>query len=116
MNKSAEGKLGETLAVDFLSKKGYRILERNFRYGRCEIDIIAGKGPMLVFVEVKARRSTAYGEPVEAVTPVKCRRLRRAAGGYLALRSIDDRPCRFDIVAIRYAGGVPTVEHYEDAF
>lgn len=116
MNKRREGNRGEDLAVDFLRKKGYRILHRNFRFKRGEMDIIAEDDTMLVFVEVKARRSLLFGDPIDAVTASKCRQLRRVAEGYLFVHKIDDRSCRFDVIAIDYEGGTPHIRHLEDAF
>ncbi|MFI5253510.1 MAG: YraN family protein [Bacteroidota bacterium] len=115
-NKRAEGNTGETIAVDFLQKKGYSILERNFRYERGEIDIIADDKGALVFIEVKARRSAAFGEPLEAVTERKRAQIRKVADGYLFLHNIDDRECRFDVVAIRYIGKKIDIQHFENAF
>ena len=116
MNKRREGNRGEDLAVDFLMKKGYRILERNFRFERGEMDIIAEDDTMLVFIEVKARRSSLYGDPIDAVTVSKCSQLRKIAEGYLFTHNIDDRACRFDVIAIDYDGGIPNIRHIEDAF
>ena len=112
----AEGKAGEDTAVDYLAKKGYHILQRNFRFRRGEIDIIAEDRDDLVFIEVKARRSRAYGLPEEALTPAKCRQIRKVARGYLFENKIEDTSCRFDIVAIEYEAGRPVIRHLENAF
>ena len=94
-----------------------RILECGFRIRGGEIDLIAEDGDELVFVEVKARSSSSFGDPLEAVTPVKCRRIIRAASVYLQARGGWDRPCRFDLVAIRWeSGGRPSIEHFPGAF
>lgn len=116
MNKRARGAHGEDLAVDYLQKKGYRILARNFRYGRGEIDIIADDNEVLVFIEVKARRSVEFGEPEDSVTMFKRNQVRRVAQGYLFTENIDDRECRFDVVAIRFKGNLTDIRHYENAF
>ncbi|MBI4546701.1 MAG: YraN family protein [Ignavibacteriae bacterium] len=116
MNKRTQGTLGEDLAIDYLEKKGYRILERNFRYEHGEIDIIAEDNSVLVFVEVKARRSKLFGEPEEAVTPRKRNQLRKTADGYLFMNNIDDRECRFDVIAIEYEKNRPIIRHLIDAF
>jgi len=116
MNKRTQGTLGENLAVDYLQKKGYRILQQNFRYERGEIDIVADNHGVLVFVEVKARRSRLFGEPEEAVTPRKRNQLRKTADGYLLVHDIDDRECRFDVIAIEYEKNQPILRHLVDAF
>ena len=115
-NKRESGNRGEDLAVVFLQKKGYRILERNFRFERGEIDIVTEDEDTLVFVEVKARRSAVFGEPEDAVTPSKCDQIRAVAEGYLFKHEIDEKPCRFDVIAIRYRGTEVDVNHIEDAF
>ena len=116
VNRRQRGNEGESLAVDYLRKKGYRILERNFRFERGEIDIIAEENDTLVFVEVKARRSLQYGEPEDAVTDAKCERIRNIADGYLFINGIEDKSCRFDIIAIRFEKGKVNFNHIEDAF
>jgi putative endonuclease len=94
------GTRGEALAVAELRRRGYRVLERNFRTPVGEIDVVAEEGETLCFVEVKWRRGTAMGHPGEAVTAEKQRRIARAAEWYLARRRGPARPCRFDVVAI----------------
>jgi putative endonuclease len=116
-NKRTQGTEGENLAVDYLEKKGYRILDRNFRYDHGEIDIIAeDKHRTLVFIEVKARRSKTFGEPEDAVTVSKRKKIRKTADGFIYLNSIDDQMCRFDIIAIEYERNTPTIRHIEDTF
>lgn len=115
-NRRTKGTAGEDVAVDYLVKKGYHILERNFRFERGEIDIIAADGEDLVFVEVKARRSTSFGEPEDAMTPAKCDQIRKVAEGYLFRRNLDDQHCRFDVIAIQYQKNVPVIRHLIDAF
>lgn len=81
---STKGKAGEDIAARFLRKKGYKVLERNFRGKRGEIDIIAlDPGGVLCFVEVKTRNSEAFGRPEEAVTPSKIYRIKRTAEEYM---------------------------------
>ena len=110
------GRSGESIAVDFLTKKGYRILQRNYRYGYGEIDIIADDHGVLVFVEVKARFTRKYGEPEESVSMRQRKQLRKTASGYLFQHHIDDTECRFDVIAILYKGDVPIIRHLESAF
>ena len=115
-NHRAKGRAGEDTAVDYLTKKGYHILERNFRFERGEIDIIAVDKEDLVFVEVKARRSKAFGDPEDALTAAKCNQIRKVAEGYLSECNIDDQQCRFDVIAIEYEEDVPVIRHLVDAF
>jgi putative endonuclease len=116
LSKTKKGTIGENLAVDYLEKKGYCILQRNYRFEHGEIDIVAEDGNVLVFVEVKARRSKAFGEPEDAVTPRKREKIRSTANGYLFEKNIDDKECRFDVVAIDYKDNKTEIRHLEDAF
>ena len=116
LNRRNQGKAGEELAAQYLERNGLKILEHNFRFERGEIDLIAEEGEELVFVEVKARRSNAFGAPEEAVTEKKQEQVHAIAEGYLFIHDIDDRPCRFDIVAIEYQNGTAEIRHIRDAF
>jgi putative endonuclease len=109
------GKKGEDLAVDFLLKNGYDILERNWRTGRDEIDIIARKDNLLIIVEVKTRSTDYFGEPEEAVTTKKQMFLVRATDKYVNEKEIDDL-IRYDIISIILKPGNHTIHHIEDAF
>lgn len=115
------GAWGEQVAADFLKQNGYRILGRNVRFGsRSELDLVARDpgGGVLVFVEVKTRRSEAFGRPVSAVDRGKRRALGRAAHQYL--RRLRDKPAhiRFDVVEVVGSpdGPPPVVRHIENAF
>ena len=109
------GKLGEELAVDYLTGKGYEILERNWRNIHKEIDIIAKDGKFLVIVEVKTRQTDEYGEPDIAVTRKKQRMLIAAANAYITRNKLDVET-RFDIISIILKDSEPVIEHIEDAF
>ncbi len=110
-----KGQEGEILAVDYLRKKGYKILWQNWRYRHKEVDIIAFDGEELVIVEVKLRSTDYFGDPSEAVTRKKQRFLIEAAEAYLDTR--DDEPeVRFDIVSIVAGNGGPSIDHITDAF
>lgn len=91
---------GENIAARHLAARGYRIVERNYRYHRNEIDIIALDGQTLCFIEVKTRASLTKGHPAESVTLRKQKEIARAAAGYLT--TLDDPwiTCRFDVVAV----------------
>jgi len=113
------GDLGEELAVSFLERNRYRILERNYRCKGGEVDIVARdpRDKSLVFVEVKARRGLSYGVPQLAVTPFKQRQISKAALTWLAKHRHQDTNARFDVIAILWAdGGAPTIEHIVNAF
>jgi putative endonuclease len=98
--KKLLGKTGEDRAARFLSQRGYRILDRNYRTKQGEIDLIALDRGELVFVEVKTRTSDAFGAPELAVNPRKQQRMVRAALSYLKYKKLHQMPCRFDVVAI----------------
>lgn len=109
------GKTGEQLAVDYLIKKGYSIIERNWIHGKLEIDIIAIYKGQIVFIEVKTRTDDWFAEPKDAVNKKKIRNIVRAADAYIKINSIDLEP-RFDIVDIVGDIGDMKIEHIEDAF
>lgn len=106
---------GEETAANYLSAKGYQILERNWRFGKDEIDIIAEHDNFLVIVEVKTRSSSFYGNPEEAVDEQKQRLLIRAANEYVLQKEID-MEVRFDIFSIIIESGKQTINHIKDAF
>jgi len=100
MKRQELGAAGEKLARDFLKKKGYKIIESNFRCRHGEIDIIARKDNMVVFVEVRTRSSDAYGTPEESVTRQKRERLAATALTYLTTHSDLPEDWRVDLLAI----------------
>jgi putative endonuclease len=99
-----------------LTRRGYRLVERNYRTRRGEIDLIVHKGDVVVFVEVKLRRSTGFGDPLEAVTPRKQATLRLLAERYLADHQADFDTVRFDVIGILAGRDDLQVRHIEDAF
>ena len=112
----ALGKTGEDLACRELERRGYAILARRYRRRRGEIDIIARDGATVVFVEVKARDSLAFGEAAEAVTALKRHRITELAIDYVTRHRLTDCPCRFDVVSIQFEAGVPVIEVFQNAF
>ena len=101
MNKRTIGKEKEELAASFLREKGYRIIDKNFRCRAAEIDLIAWEGGILSFIEVKYRSSSKHGDPLEAVGPLKQRKIYEAALFYIARKGIRaDTQVRFDVVSI----------------
>lgn len=109
------GRKGEEAAVACLKKKGHRIVECNWFFSGYEIDIITEHEEFIVFVEVKTRTSDRWGDPGDAVTEQRMRRMIRAAGLYLKINHID-KPARFDIVSITGNDRHFELEHMEDAF
>lgn len=112
VDKQALGEAGENIAQAALRDSGYRIHDRNYRTRYGEIDIVAEQGGDIVFVEVKLRRTAAFGTPGEAVTVRKQQRIIKAALQYLKERRLAGRGMRFDVVAI--GGG--RIEIIRDAF
>ena len=113
------GRAAERLAVAFLQRQAYRIVAVNQRVGRGELDIIARRGAVLAFVEVKARRTRTCGSPEDAVTPRKRRQIARLAALWLgshprALLGVSD--VRFDIIAVDALVQPPRVRHLRAAF
>lgn len=114
--KQEKGNSGEGKAVEYLQSNGYTILERNWRIGHLEVDIIASNEDFLVIVEVKTRKSSAFGEPEEFVTLQKQRNLIRAAASYITKFGIT-KEVRFDIVSvILNEQQTAEVKHIPDAF
>jgi putative endonuclease len=111
------GRLGERLATHALERRGYRIVERNFRCRSGEIDLVAEEGQDLVFIEVKTRRGTSCGLPEEAVDGRKARKLREVAGCYLELHDLPECSWRIDVVAVQFSptGRLEAIRIYQHA-
>ena len=109
MTTVTKGKYGEDLACRYLSKLGYKIIERNFRIRGGEIDIIAKDGQTLVYVEVKTRSSNYFGTPEESVTAQKLRFLERAVKFYRARRKNLPRLERIDVVSADLSSKIPSL-------
>ena len=107
---------GETIACAELEKRGYSIIDRRFRTRFGEIDIVADDAGTVVFVEVKTKTDGSFSDPAESVTRQKQRRLVSMAEQYVAYQHLDDRSCRFDVVAVDAAATPPTITVYKDAF
>ncbi len=115
-NNKRLGALAEELAAVYFQEKGYVILEKNFRAPCGEIDLILQDGLELVFVEVKARASTKFGLPQEAVTLRKQRQITKTAAWYMSHKGWNERPARFDVVAIQFEQGIHKINHIPWAF
>jgi len=109
------GKKGEVEAAEFLEKKGYVIMQRNFVFQNAEIDIIAQKDNILAIVEVKTRSSLDFGLPQDFVKPKKVQLLVKAVNEYVISNDLDVE-VRFDIIAIHNNKQTFDIEHIEDAF
>jgi len=109
------GKKGEDRAAEFLAEKGYEIITRNYRFRHAEIDIIAKKNKILVFVEVKTRTNTSYGMPEEFVDATKRRLIMKAAENYIFDHDWHG-DIRFDVVSLVINQNTTRIQHIEDAF
>jgi len=107
---------GENAACVFLKRKGYRILDRNYRCPLGELDIIARKRGVLVFCEVKARSGGEPEEALGAVDATRQSRMAQAAAHYLDAKGGEERECRFDVIALLKDGAAWKIMHVEDAF
>ncbi len=115
--KQHTGNKGENYACDFLVEKNFKIIERNYRYGHGEVDIIANDGDVLVFAEVKTRKNLEFGQPISAITKGKQRQIRKIAEAYLIEHNITNIDCRFDAVGVLLQGNEKAIiDHIENAF
>lgn len=110
------GARGEALAAQYLQAHGFTLLEKNYRWARGEIDIIAEKGDLLIFVEVKTARTLQLGQPITWVDRRKQAQIGRVALRYLQEKEIHDRDCRFDVIGVVLQGDTPDIQHIENAF
>jgi putative endonuclease len=95
------GDFGEVWAAGYLTRRGYRIIDRKVRFRRGEIDLVAWRGATLVFVEVKCRRTSAYGSPQASITRPRYARLAAAIDSYLQDKDLEPEAFRIDVVAMR---------------
>lgn len=109
------GRAGEKVAENYLLKKGFQIIERNWYSSHKEIDLIAQVEGWLVIVEVKTRTSDYWERPEEAVNGIKIKRIVQAANHYVCFKNID-LPVRFDVISIILNKDGWVIEHFEDAF
>ena len=109
------GNWGEDIAIDFLVEKGYEIKERNWRFKKAEVDIIAKIENTLVAVEVKTRSTDYFGNPQDFIKPKKIKLLVKAVDAYVNRNDLDIE-VRFDVIAIVKTQNEIKIEHLEDAF
>ncbi len=112
----AFGEVGERVAERWLRRKGWRIVQRRFRNGHRDIDLVAQRDEIVAFVEVKARRGAEFGLPVEAVNWRKQRELTRSAHVWIERFGRPDDVYRFDVIGVLVAGPTVRIRHVEDAF
>lgn len=111
------GLRGERAAARYLRRRHYRVLVHNYQCVAGEIDLICSDGDTIVFVEVKTRSSDMAEDPLEATRKTQWKRIESAARYFLLQRSVQDRPCRFDLVTVVWPPrGAPDIEHFVDAF
>jgi putative endonuclease len=110
------GRASERLAARYLEARGYVILERNYRVGHKEVDLIVRRQDLVAFVEVKARAGARFGHPLEAITWAKRREVSYAARVWIAAHGQAGLNYRFDAVAIQWSAGHPVVEHIPNAW
>lgn len=119
MTKTERRRFGdeaEKLAIKYLSGKGYQILERGYRFGRKEIDIVCRIGNIICFVEVKASRTEKFGAPETWVTLSKQKNIIAAAQGYIQKNNIQNCDFRFDVVSYKRIKNDVRLNHFEGAF
>lgn len=110
------GKRGETLAISFLKKNGYRVIESNFRCRYGEIDIIAQDGKTVAFIEVKTKTSNRFGSPTQAIDSRKQRQVSKTALAYISQKRLTNYSARFDVVGINIKGSNSEIELIKNAF
>jgi len=109
------GRHGEEMALEFLEENGFTVLEKNWRYRKAEVDLIATDGQTLVIIEVKTRSTDHFGTPEESINKAKQKLLCEAANAYIAIKEIKNE-VRFDIVSIVTDGNQTRLHHIRDAF
>ena len=114
--KKSVGNKAESIACDFLKSNGYNIIERNYRFQKNEIDIIAGKENLIVFVEVKSKTDNAMTNPESALNSIKQQKIFKVANFYVMDKKITNCDYRFDVIIVYYTDGGPKIEHYINAF
>ena len=114
--KQILGKEGERIAENYLKKKGYRVVERNYRCPVGELDLIVLDRRVIVFVEVKTRSDDRFGVPLESVHRRKQQKMMKAALFFLSQHRLDHREARFDVIGISLRDREPVVEHIQNAF
>jgi putative endonuclease len=114
--KKVLGNIGEIKSCEYLQSAGYLIIEKNFRCIYGEIDIVASRGNVICFVEVKTRSNSSYGEPLESVNPQKTGRIKNIASYYLGLKHLNTFEVSFDVITIKVSGKKLLMQHFKNCF
>ena len=110
------GNKGESLAEDYIKRKGYKIIQRNYRCRLGEIDIIAKDDDTIVFIEVRTKQNENFGSPQDSVTSTKMSKISKTALSFIQEKNLSGFSYRFDFIAITFSQGKPNIEHIENAF
>jgi len=110
------GRTGEALAAAYLQARGWTVLDRNYRFGHKEIDLVVRRGRTVAFVEVKSRASSRFGDPILAITRAKRREIHRVATVWIARHGHVGDEYRFDAVTVVWNAGQTVISHVEDAW
>ena len=110
------GNKGESLAEDYIKRKGYNIIQRNYRCRLGEIDIIAKDDDTIVFIEVRTKQNENFGTPQDSVTSTKMSKISKTALSFIHEKNLSGFSYRFDFIAITFSQGKPNIEHIENAF
>mgnify|MGYP003290963371 CR=1 FL=1 len=109
------GKKGEEIACETMQKKGFRVVDTNWKFGHLEMDVIAMSKKEIAFVEVKTRRLAWQCQPMDVLTPAKIRNIVMAADAYVGYKRLD-MPVRYDLITVSGSTQTPHICHYEEAF
>ena len=114
--KKQVGNKGESLAENYIKRKGYKIIQRNYRCRLGEIDIIAKDDDTIVFIEVRTKQNENFGSPQDSVTSTKISKISKTALRFIQEKNLSGFSYRFDFIAITFSQGKPNIEHIENAF
>ena len=110
------GRAGEEIAREYLENLGYQILEKNYRCKHGEIDLIAKKDNVVIFIEVKTRKSTSYGDPEESINSLKIKKIRSSANHFICFKNLYDFDISFEVISIKLHSGKYFIKHIKNAF
>lgn len=114
--KKLVGNKGESIAEDYLKRKGYKIIRKNYRCRFGEVDIIARDNDTIVFIEVRTKQNDNFGSPQDSITPAKIEKISKTSLSFIQEKKLTGFSYRFDFIAITFPQGKPNIEHIENAF